>query len=263
MQGYGQYCPLAKGAEVFAERWTPLILRELLRGSSSFNDLHRGVPRMSRSLLASRLRKLELCGVLIRRDTRRGREYRLTEGGRALGPVVTQLGTWGQRWYRSHFRAEELDVGVLMWDMRCTVDPLRFPKARTVVQFTFVGAKPGEREWWLVNEDGEVDLCPVDPQLGVDLLVTTDLRTMTRVWMGEESVEFARRTRHLELAGPRELKQRFAAWLHRSPYAAIADADRHRRPLPRQVSSHRGWTGRRDAGLEAARAGQAGGNAPR
>jgi DNA-binding HxlR family transcriptional regulator len=83
MHGYGQYCPLAKGAEVFAERWTPLILRELLRGSSSFNDLHRGVPRMSRSLLASRLRKLELCGVLIRRDTRHGREYRLIEAGRA------------------------------------------------------------------------------------------------------------------------------------------------------------------------------------
>ncbi len=248
MHGYGQYCPLAKGAEVFAERWTPLILRELLRGSSSFNDMHRGVPRMSRTLLASRLRKLELCGVLIRRDARRGREYRLTEAGRALGPVVTQLGTWGQRWYRSHFGAGELDVGVLMWDMRCTVDQLRFPKARTVVQFTFVGAKPGEREWWLVNEDGEVDLCPVDPELGVDLLVTTDLRTMTRVWMGEESVEFARRTRQLELAGPRELRQRFAAWLHRSPYAAIADADRHSRHPSRRVSTHGG----RDRGRETA-----------
>jgi DNA-binding HxlR family transcriptional regulator len=249
MHGYGQYCPLAKGAEVFAERWTPLILRELLRGSTSFNDLHRGVPRMSRSLLASRLRKLELCGVLIRRDTRRGGEYRLTEAGRALGPVVTQLGTWGQRWYRSHFRAEELDVGVLMWDMRCTVDPLRFPKARTVVQFTFVGAKPSEREWWLVNEDGEVDLCPVDPELGVDLLVTTDLRTMTRVWMGEESVEFARRTRALELAGPRDLRQRFAAWLHCSPYAAIADADRQRRHPPRRVSTHGGSDRGRETAL--------------
>jgi DNA-binding HxlR family transcriptional regulator len=249
MHGYGQYCPLAKGAEVFAERWTPLILRELLRGSSSFNDVHRGVPRMSRSLLSSRLRKLERCGVLIRRDTRRGREYGLTDAGRALGPVVTQLGTWGQRWYRSHFEAEELDVGVLMWDMRSTVDPLRFPKARTVVQFTFVGAKPGEREWWLVNEDGEVDLCPVDPELGVDLLVTTDRRTMTRVWMGEESVEFARRTRRLELAGPRELQQRFADWLHRSPYAAIADAERHRRHPPRRVSTQGGSDRGRETAL--------------
>lgn len=226
MHGYGQYCPLAKGAEVFAERWTPLILRELLRGSSSFNDVHRGVPRMSRSLLSSRLRKLERCGVLIRRDTRRGREYGLTDAGRALGPVVTQLGTWGQRWYRSHFEAEELDVGVLMF-----------------------GAKPGEREWWLVNEDGEVDLCPVDPELGVDLLVTTDRRTMTRVWMGEESVEFARRTRRLELAGPRELQQRFADWLHRSPYAAIADADRHRRHPPRRVSTQGGSDRGRETAL--------------
>jgi DNA-binding HxlR family transcriptional regulator len=240
MHGYGQYCPLAKGAEVFAERWTPLILRELLRGSSSFNDLHRGVPRMSRSLLSSRLRKLQRCGVLIRRD--RDHEYHLTEAGRALGPVVTQLGSWGQRWYRSRFGADELDLGVLMWDMRCTVDPHCFPGTRTVVQFTFVGSKPGERDWWLVNQDGKVDLCPEDPELGVDLLVTTDLRTMTKVWMGEESIELARRNHQIELAGPRELGQRFAAWLHRSPYAALADADRHRHRhrhrqyAPRQVA---------------------------
>ncbi len=244
IQGYGQYCPLAKGAEVFAERWTPLILRELLRGSSSFNDLHRGVPRMSRSLLSSRLRKLELCGVLSRRDTGRGREYHLTEAGRALGPVVTQLGSWGQRWYRSRFGADELDVGVLMWDMRCTVNPRCFPSARTVVQFTFIGAKPGERDWWLVNEGGEVDLCPVDPELGVDLQVTTDLRTLTRVWMGEESVELARRNHELELAGPRELRQRFASWLHRSPYAALADADRHRHYAPRPLGSTESPPGR-------------------
>ena len=257
LQGYGQYCPLAKGAEVFAERWTPLVLRELLRGSSSFNDLHRGVPRMSRSLLSSRLRKLELCGVLLRRDTRRGREYHLTEAGRALAPVVTQLGSWGQRWYRSRFEADELHPGVLMWDMRCTVDPQSLSGTRTVVQFSFLGAKPGERDWWLVNEDGEVDLCPEDPALAVDLLVTTDLRTMTRVWMGDESLDVALRSHRLELAGPRELRRRFAAWLHRSPYAALADTDRHRQYAPRQGLTPAGRTGRRNAALEAARAAHA------
>src|SRR3974390_3062632 len=116
MEGYGQYCPLAKGAEVIAERWTPLILRELLRGSTTFNDLHRGVPRMSRSLLSNRLKKLEACGVLERRQKSAWTHYELTSADRELGPVVTQLGTWAQRWYRSTFSGAELDVGVLMWD---------------------------------------------------------------------------------------------------------------------------------------------------
>jgi DNA-binding HxlR family transcriptional regulator len=137
MEGYSQYCPLAKGAEVFAERWTPLILRELLRGSTTFNDLHRGVPRMSRSLLSSRLKKLEDCGVLERHLKSTGTGYKLTPAGRELGPVVTQLGAWAQRWYRSTFRGDELDVGVLMWDIRCTVHAKALAAVRTVVQFMF------------------------------------------------------------------------------------------------------------------------------
>src|SRR5450432_4023591 len=163
MEGYGQYCPLAKGAEVFAERWTPLILRELLRGSTTFNDLHRGVPRMSRSLLSSRLKKLETCGVLDRGPNSTGTHYELTPAGRELGSVVTQLGTWAQRWYRSTFSGAELDVGVLMWDIRCTVDAKVMPETRTVVQFIFTDLSASSRSWWLVNSDGEVDLCPVDP----------------------------------------------------------------------------------------------------
>jgi DNA-binding HxlR family transcriptional regulator len=142
MEGYGQYCPLAKGAEVFAERWTPLILRELLRGSTTFNDLHRGVPRMSRSLLSMRLKKLESCRVLERRIRSTGTHYELTPAGRELGRVVTQLGTWAQRWYRSAFRGAELDVGVLMWDIRCTVDANALAAIRTVVQFIFWTCRP-------------------------------------------------------------------------------------------------------------------------
>jgi len=105
MDGYGQYCPLAKGAEVFAERWTPLILRELLRGSTTFNDLHRGVPRMSRTLLSRRLKKLEACGVIERHQGSRGIQYGLTRAGQEFGPVVAELGAWAQRWFRSTFNA--------------------------------------------------------------------------------------------------------------------------------------------------------------
>jgi DNA-binding HxlR family transcriptional regulator len=228
MEGYGQYCPLAKGAEVFAERWTPLILRELLRGSTTFNDLHRGVPRMSRSLLSSRLKKLEACGALERRSRDGGIHYRLTRAGQELGPVVTQLGTWAQRWFRSTFAADELDVGVLMWDMRCTVDPKALPAIRTTVQFIFTDLPAGSRSWWLVNEAGEVDLCPVDPGDEPALQLRTTLRVMTRVWMGDLSIGAAQRSEELTVLGPRDLKRCLASWLGLSPYAPIA----HARPAP-------------------------------
>jgi DNA-binding HxlR family transcriptional regulator len=224
MDGYGQYCPLAKGAEVFAERWTPLILRELLRGSTSFNDLHRGVPRMSRTLLSARLRKLESCGVLRRMVRSGGTHYALTDAGRALGPVVTQLGSWAQRWFRSAFNPEELDAGVLMWDMRCTVNAAALPALRTVVQFVFTELPVRHRSWWLVHEAGEVDLCPFDPGDVAALEIRTTLRAMTRVWMGEVTLAAAQRSGELTLAGAADLKRRVGEWLRLSPYAAIAIA---------------------------------------
>lgn len=230
MEGYGQYCPLAKGAEVFAERWTPLILRELLRGSTTFNDLHRGVPRMSRSLLSSRLKKLEACGVLTRRRRDNGIQYGLMRAGQEFGPMVTQLGTWAQRWFRSTFAAGELDVGVLMWDMRCTVDPKALPSIRTTVQFIFTDLPASSRSWWLVNEAGEVDLCPVDPGDEAALQIRTTLRVMTRVWMGDLSIGAAQRSGQLTVLGPRDLKRCLESWLALSPYAPIADA-RHAPPM--------------------------------
>jgi DNA-binding HxlR family transcriptional regulator len=231
MESYGQYCPLAKGAEVFAERWTPLILRELFRGSTTFNDLHRGVPRMSRSLLSNRLKKLESCGVLERRRKSNGTYYELTPAGRELGPVVTQLGTWAQRWYRSTFRGSELDVGVLMWDIRCTVNAKALPAIRTIVQFIFSDLPRNSRTWWLVNEDGEVDLCPVDPGHQPELQICTTLRTMTRVWMGDLAIDSARRSGAVTVLGPNELRRCLGGWMRLSPYAPVADA---RRGLPRR-----------------------------
>lgn len=236
MNGYGQYCPLAKGAEVFAERWTPLILRELLRGSTTFNDLHRGVPRISRSLLSNRLKRLEACGVLERHQRSAGTHYELTPAGRELGPVVTELGTWAQRWYRSTFSGAELDVGVLMWDIRCTVDVNALPAGRTIVQLTFSDLPANSRAWWLVNEDGGVDLCPVDPGTEPDLQICTTLRTMTRVWMGDLAIGAAQRSGALTILGPRELQRCLGIWLRLSPYAPIGDARRASHRLQRSRS---------------------------
>jgi DNA-binding HxlR family transcriptional regulator len=236
-EGYGQYCPLAKGAEVFAERWTPLILRELLRGSTTFNDLHRGVPRMSRSLLSSRLRKLELCGVVRRTERANRTDYHLTRAGQELGAVVSQLGTWAQRWFRSTFREHELDAGVLMWDIRCTADAGALPGARSVVQFTFADQSGSSRCWWLVNEGASVDLCPVDPGEAAALEVRTTLRVMTRVWMGDLPIDSAVSSGQFKIYGPDRLKRCLVKWLRLSPYAPISSA--RRAPTQRSRGSAR------------------------
>jgi DNA-binding HxlR family transcriptional regulator len=225
-EGYGQYCPLAKGAEVFAERWTPLILRELLRGSTTFNDLHRGVPRMSRSLLSSRLRRLESCGVVKRSERANHTDYHLTPAGRELGAVVSQLGTWAQRWFRSTFSDDELDVGALLWDIRCTVDVGALPSAQSIVQFTFTDQSRASRRWWLVNDEGTVDLCPVDPGKEAALEVRTTLRVMTRVWMGDLQIDTALSSGQLKIYGPDQSKRCFLKWLRLSPYAPVGDARR-------------------------------------
>jgi len=223
MQAYGQFCPVAKGAEVFAERWMPLVLRELLCGSTRFNDLHRGVPLMSRSLLSGRLKRLLEIGAVVRKQGPDGPEYHLTESGRDFAPIVEQLGQWGQRWYRSRFTRDELDVGVLMWAMRRRVNSTVFPADRIAVQFDFSDQPASKRSWWLVCEDGQIDICPTDPGFEVGLYVATDLRTMTRVYMGDLPVPAAVRSAAIKLSGLRELSQRFERWLGLSRFAAIRD----------------------------------------
>jgi DNA-binding HxlR family transcriptional regulator len=223
MTRYGQFCPVAKGAEVFAERWMPLVVRELLCGRAHFNELHRGVPLMSRSLLSRRLRRLEEVGAVERRRGLHGWEYNLTEAGRDFAPLVQSLGVWGQRWFRSHFGRDEVEVGVLLWDMRRGVRADIFPVGRTSVQFEFLDQQTAKRRWWLVCQDGETDLCPTDPGFEVNLYVTSDLETMARVWMGDVSVKKAIETGRLELTGRREFRQRFEQWLGLSRFASIKD----------------------------------------
>ncbi len=247
MTRYGQFCPMAKAAEIVAERWTLLIIRELLAGSSRFNDLRRGVPLMSPALLAQRLRDLEREGVIERwtRAGARSHEYRLTRAGRALAPVVRHLGDWGARWAIGRLDAHDLDVTLLMWAMRRRVDPTAFGPRRVVVAFDFGDLPPGKRRWWLVNHRGrEVDLCPKDPGFAVDLYVTCRLRTMVEVWIGARSLEAALRDGALELSGERDLRQRFRSWLLLSPFAATAHAAQgETRSAPRRAQGGVDTTG--------------------
>jgi DNA-binding HxlR family transcriptional regulator len=170
MMRYGQFCPIAKAAEIVAERWTPLVVHELLAGSTRFNDIRRGVPLMSPTLLSARLKELERVGIVERRGgATRMREYHLTEAGLALAPLIRQLGEWGLQYAQDPLEEGDLDVTVLVWNMRRRVDPGVFPGRRVTVQFEFTGVPRNKSQWWVVNDRGSVDLCPKDPGFPVDL----------------------------------------------------------------------------------------------
>jgi DNA-binding HxlR family transcriptional regulator len=220
---YKQFCPVAMAAEILCTRWTVVLLRELMAGSTRFNELRRGVPRMSPALLSQRLKELEAAGIVERQasDTEPGVfEYRLTDAGRELNPVVEAFGIWGQRWVATELSLQHLDVSLLMWDMRRNLDTTPMPKARRVIQFRYPELPPAQRTWWLlVDPAAAVDLCSVDPGFDVDLYVSTDLRTMTAIWMGLDTVRDARRTERLMLTGDRQLISDMQAWLGLSPFA--------------------------------------------
>ena len=220
--GYKQFCPLAMAAEVLCTRWTMVLLREFIAGSTRFNDLRRGVPKMSPSLLSQRLKDLELAGIVDRKPVPSERgifEYQLTEAGRDLHDVVIAMGMWGQKWVEASLSLKNLDPSLLMWDMRRNLNPEPLPKRQTVVQFVYHDQPSTKRDWWLVIEStGEVDLCWADPGFEVDLYVSTDLRTMTAIWMGITDVAAERAK--FEFNGPREIPSTIQVWLGLSPFAA-------------------------------------------
>jgi DNA-binding HxlR family transcriptional regulator len=224
MQGYGQFCPVAKATEVLGERWTPLIIRELLSGEQSFNTLRKGVPLMSPSLLSSRLKSLEATGVIRREKTGRGVTYSLTDSGEELRSIIEQLGIWGQRWARSDMSKKDLDPSLLMWDMHRRIDTSYFGDERTVLRFEFVDYPARMRLWWLVVTGTEVDICLKDPGHDVDLLIQTTLKTMTQVWMGDLSVTRARREGLLRVTGNSVLNRSMASWIGCSSLATVKPA---------------------------------------
>jgi len=221
--GYGQYCPLAMASETLCNRWTLLVLRELLDGSSGFNEIARGLPLMSRTLLSRRLRELETAGIISHEPGQRGRAgtYRLTEAGRALGPVVRAMAVWGQEWIDEEPSLEEVDVRFLMWDMRRNVRPIDGLPPRFTVRFKFTDAPEGLEEHWLVFEAGEVDLCYVDPGHEVDVHIETDLRTMTRVWMGWRSLAEALKAEEIAATGQPAHLSSMRDWLGLSGLASV------------------------------------------
>ncbi|MEU6563676.1 winged helix-turn-helix transcriptional regulator [Nocardia nova] len=221
MSGYGEFCPIAKAMDVLDERWTLLVVRELLLGSTHFNELRRGNPKMSPALLSRRLRSLERAGVLRREVGPDGRtNYLLSEAGRELSAVVQALGAWGMRWI-GDLGDSDLDPHLLMWDIRRTMPVRAWPAGRTVlaVEFTDVPGKSGH--WWLLVERGAPVVCDYDPGFDVAATVRTTLRGLTEIWRGDRSWPAALRDDTAQILGPASIRSQIPQWIGQATLAAI------------------------------------------
>ena len=220
MPGYGQFCPVAKAMELLDERWTVLVVRELLAGSTHFNDLRRGVPKMSPTLLSKRLQTLTRAGVVERSEVDGRTIYSLTECGRELVSVVEALGAWSVRWM-SDLVDRDLDPSVLMWDIRRTIPLAQWPRTRTVLAFRLSGAPPKASSWWLMVADGEAQVCDFDPGYEVAATVSTSLRTLSQIWRGDESWQRALVNGSVAIDGLSEVRRAVPTWVGQSSLAAV------------------------------------------
>ncbi len=223
MKGYGQFCPVAKAAELFCEKWTPLIIRDLACGATRFSELQRGVPLMSPTLLSRRLKQLEAEGILERRPGAGGKTatYHLTTAGREFVPVIEALGVWGQRWSRRQLAEGEIDLSLLVWALERSVDGAAFGPERTVVRLEFTDQSPAKRLWWFVNERGSVELCLEEPGFGTDLYLTCTLPDMIYLVRGDLPLPRAISSGRLDVHGDSARRVKLKAWLNLSPLASI------------------------------------------
>lgn len=218
---YGQFCPIAKAAEVLGEKWTILILRELLFGTNRFNDFQRAISGISPTMLTKRLRELEQHGLLEKNN----HDYVLTRSGYELAPLIRQYATWGMRWARGgKLSKEELDVELLMWDMRRRVNAAYLPPTGCIIHIRFKDLKKQERNWWLVAAEGQVNLQNSEPEEDADLLLQSDLRTLTEMWMGDVTLRTALAQQRLMLKGRPLLIRSIEQWLPLASYANVRPA---------------------------------------
>ena len=222
MTEYGQFCPVAKATEIVGEKWTLLILRELLMGTHRFNDFQRSMSRISPTVLTKRLKLLEDKGIVTRKriSGQKGHEYRLTPMGRELEPLVEQLAVWGQRWARGQMSDDELDVELLMWDIQRRIDTQSLPDGETVLAFMFSDLDK-HKNWWLVIDGVDIDLCTEDPGKDVDLYVASDLRTMIEVWQGDTGLNEALRDERIMTTGTTRLRRTLPDWFALCSYAGV------------------------------------------
>lgn len=219
MHEYGQFCPIAKACGLLSERWTLLIVRELLCGSTRFTELQRGISRISPTMLAARLKELERAGIVARRGgSGRAATYHLTPIGRDLQPIVFSMGEWGLRWTKGKMADDELDIELLMTDIRRRIDGSALPGGRTVLRFRYTDVAEFS-EWWILVDDGHADLCVDDPGEECHVSFVSPARTMVEVWMGKRPLADAVATGELVVSGQHELRRTMSRWFPLNPYA--------------------------------------------
>ncbi|WP_162683344.1 helix-turn-helix domain-containing protein [Rhodobacteraceae bacterium DSL-40] len=226
MRSYGQFCPVAKASELFCERWTPLIVRDLAAGATRFSELQRGVPLMSPTLLSRRLKSLEAEGILERHvpEGRRTATYHLTAAGREFVPLVEALGIWGRRWTRRELEEGEIDLGLLLWTIERFARPDAFGQERAVVRLELSDQAEGRNLWWFLNEGGRCTLCLEDPGHEIMLYLCCALPDIIHVIRGDVSVRHAITEERLEVIGSHAARAAFESWLNLGPLAQVTPA---------------------------------------
>ena len=223
---YGQFCPVAKATEIIGEKWTLLIIRELLMGGTRFNVLQRGLSLISPTILTKRLSSLEAQGLVVKKKIQgqRGYEYFPTASCKALLPIIRQIGDWGMRWARTNLTESDYDVELLMLYLQRSIVPKHLIGSETVVRFKFTDIEDLS-DWWLLVQDRDVDICTSDPGKDVDIYFTTSVRTMAGIWMGDTTYRKAIAEGALKVVGPRALTRDIAAWMGNSIFADIPSAN--------------------------------------
>lgn len=223
MKTYGQFCSVARALDLLGERWTLLIVRELLSGSRRFADVRRGIPRISRTMLSARIRELLDAGVIAREEDDGGPGYALTPAGLELAAVVRDVGTWGQRWLPRELRPSELDIPPLLWDIRRRVRRERLPEPPLVVRIELTDVRGAAARHYLLLRRTEVSLCTVNPGFPEELILRADRRTLVGWWRGDLTLTQARAS-GLALEGRREWVRAFPDWFERYVFADVAPA---------------------------------------
>ena len=222
-KGYGQYCPLALAAELLCERWTMLVISRIIDGCTRFNEIHRGVPKISATLLSQRLAQLEHAGLIERRplESGRGSSYELTDAGRDLDPIIMNLAAWGQKWARD-MEHEDLDPAFLAWSMHTRINADVMPDHRIVMEFAFSGTHKGFSRFWLVVENGKVDMCLKYPGYEVDVTVSAEIRRFVEAWRGFRDLRKEIRAGKIRVEGPVAYRKALPDWLMLSGLATFA-----------------------------------------
>jgi DNA-binding HxlR family transcriptional regulator len=219
----GQFCSIARALDVLGERWSLLVVREVLCGSHRFGDIRRGIPRISRTMLSARLRELVDVGVLARTDASAGPTYELTPAGRELETIVRDLGVWGQRWLPRTLPRDELDADALLWDVQRRIRSDVLPKTPIVVRIELADVRGRAGVRFMLLRRSEVSLCSENPGFPEELRIRGSLRTLTAWWRGDLSLAEARAS-GMTIEGRREHVRAFPSWFLRYAFADVAPA---------------------------------------